>query len=143
MRFALSAILWASTVVSKVSSLVSSTTIFGLKQTSRDYLVDSPSLQTSLQTPSSHTVTSLYSTTEEQQVLVEEQLSAKTVVEIISVLPEEEEEASAVEVTAPAINARLEQQLDNMRLKDQTSKQLTKEVGEILSGKGLLSWFAC
>jgi hypothetical protein len=37
----------------------------------------------------------------------------------------------------------LEQQLDNMRLKDQTSKQLTKEVGEILSGKGLLSWFAC
>jgi hypothetical protein len=82
----------------------------------------------SLQTSSSQTLKSLYSTLEEQEVLLEQQLFTSVGVEIVSV--PEEEEAVALQVTAPAINARLDQQLDNMKLKDQSSKQLTKEVGE-------------
>jgi tRNA(Phe) wybutosine-synthesizing methylase Tyw3 len=65
-------------------------------------------------------LTTLCSTMEDQEVLVEQEALQ---VEIVSV--EEEQQA---EVTAETLNQRLEQQLEKMRLKDQTSKQLTKEV---------------
>jgi hypothetical protein len=123
MRVALVTILWASTYLSKGSSLAPSST-FNRRRSSCHYPVDCLSLQTS----SSQTLKSLYSTLEEQEVLLEQQLFTSVGVEIVSV--PEEEEAVALQVTAPAINARLDQQLDNMKLKDQSSKQLTKEVGE-------------
>lgn len=70
----------------------------------------------------------LYSTLEEQEVLLEQQQPMG--VQVVSVQEEaaEEEEQKVVEVTAEAINARLEKQMEKMRLKDQTSKQLTIEV---------------
>ncbi|KAG7349202.1 pseudouridine synthase [Nitzschia inconspicua] len=66
----------------------------------------------------------IYSTMEEQELLVEAG-SPMVGVEIVSVQEDEDEEL--VEVSAQAINARLERQLEKMRLKDQTSKQLSKE----------------
>jgi hypothetical protein len=54
----------------------------------------------SIQTSSSQTLKSLYSTLEEQEVLLEQQLCTSVGVEIVSV--PEEEEAVAVQVTAPA-----------------------------------------
>jgi hypothetical protein len=126
MRFVLATIFLASTVVWKGSSLAPSTTLFGRPRTTWDFY---PVDKASIQKPSSQSSSSLYSTMEEQQVLVEPQSSVITGVEIVSV-PEEEEQASSVEMTVPAINTRLEKQLESMRIKDQLSKQLTKEVGE-------------
>ena len=58
---------------------------------------------------------------EEQEVLVEQEIPQ---VEVVAV----QEEAEEVEITAETINQKTEQELEKMRLKDQTSKQLTKEV---------------
>ncbi|KAL3907970.1 MAG: hypothetical protein SGILL_008660 [Bacillariaceae sp.] len=81
-----------------------------------------------LSSPSTATTadTALYSTMEEQEVLVEA-ASEQTQVQIVAVAEEEEQVEELKEVTAESINERLEQQLQKMRLKDQTSKQLTKE----------------
>mmetsp|Transcript_48519 Transcript_48519/g.52411 ORF Transcript_48519/g.52411 Transcript_48519/m.52411 type:complete len:373 (-) Transcript_48519:436-1554(-) len=58
------------------------------------------------------------------EVLVEEG-QIKSDLEIVAV--EEEKEEYVGPLTAELINSRLEQQLEKMRLKDQQSKQLTKE----------------
>lgn len=58
------------------------------------------------------------------EVLVEGPI--ESALEIVAV--EEEKEEYVGPLTAELINSRLEQQLEKMRLKDQTSKQLTKEV---------------
>ena len=77
-----------------------------------------PSLKTHLD----HWSTQIYSSAE---VLVELQ-SESAPTEIIAVQDEKEDQVGPV--TAELINSRLEKQLAKMRLKDQTSKQLTKEV---------------
>lgn len=68
---------------------------------------------------------------EEQEILLEQQQQQPMGVQIVSVQEEAGEEEiirEVVEVTVEAFNARLKQQMEKMRLKDQASKQLTKEV---------------
>ncbi|MGK3758518.1 MAG: hypothetical protein ACI8RD_010833 [Bacillariaceae sp.] len=68
------------------------------------------------------TATKIYSSVE---VLVE---SESAPVEIVVADEQEQKEDYVGPVTAELINSRLEEELEKMRLKDQTSKQLTKEV---------------
>jgi hypothetical protein len=73
----------------------------------------------------------LYSAVEEELLIdAPQQQQQQQQIEIVTSVEdkEEEEEEVLLEITSEAVQSRMEKQLEKMRLKDQKSRQLTKEV---------------
>jgi Fe2+ transport system protein B len=82
----------------------------------------------------------LYSAVEEELLIDAPQQQQQQQIEIVTSVEdkEEEEEEELLEITSEAVQSRVEKQLEKMRLKDQKSRQLTKEVCLIIPFCNLL-----